>query len=278
MIMTTPENKPEPQRKALAPWKEALTRAEGKFLAISGKEEQTKIELGFAAQLIEGNPQLQKCAPESIMNAVINVARTGITLNPVMKLAHLVPRGGKCVLDFDYKGLVKILKDNGCCKDIRAVIVYEDEEFQEAGNPIEKPVHVKKYAQSEDEQKTRKIKGVYSQVLLSDNTVIWTEFMPHWRVLKVEKSSQGAGSSYSPWKTWREEMVMKTKLRYDFKLLISGSPSKELAAAIELEDSNNGLRDDVKNAGKRKSMSDIFATDVDYEPTEPEPGSEGSEG
>ena len=112
---------------AMKTWKDALLNSEGKFLAIVGNEQSTKKELGFAAQVIEGSDKLRTCSPESIMNAVINVARTGITLNPVMKLAYLIPRGGKCVLDFSYVGLIKMLKDNNAIKFIDAFIVYEDE-------------------------------------------------------------------------------------------------------------------------------------------------------
>lgn len=219
-------------------WKQALISAEGKFLAISGKQEETKTELGFASMLLEGNEKLRGCSKESIVNAVINVARCGITLNPVLKLAYLVPRANKCVLDFSYMGLVKVLKDNNCIKDIQAIIVYEDEKFEESNSPVIAPVHEKKYAKTEDEQKKRICKGVYSQVLLPDNTVIYTPFMPYWEILKTEKVSPASSTNYSPWKTWREEMIKKSKIKRDFKTLISGNPDAKLAATLELEEQN----------------------------------------
>ncbi|MES2285801.1 MAG: RecT family recombinase [Bacteroidota bacterium] len=240
------ENKLElTEKKPNAPiaiWKQALIKAESKFMAISGKEEQTKIELGFASMIIQNNDALKKCDIDSIVNAVINVARTGITLNPVLKLAHLVPRAGKCVLDFDYKGLVKVLKDNKCLKDIQAIIVYEDEDFKESNSQIIAHSHTKVYAHTEDAHKKRIVKGVYCQVLLMDNTVIYTQFMPYWEILKTEKVSMAAGTSYSPWKTWREEMIKKTKIKRDFKTLISGSPPDSLVNVLEIEEKNNGLQ------------------------------------
>lgn len=250
--MTKEVSKPA-QTQVLSKWQQALVKAEGKFLAISGKEEQTKIELGFASMLIQANAKLQSCDPASIINAVINVARTGITLNPVLKLAHLVPRGGKCVLDFDYKGLVKVLKDNKCLKDIQAIIVYEDEVFEEANSPITPPKHEKKYAKTEEEQKQRTYKGVYSQVLLMDNTVIYTPFMPYWEVLKAEKVSPASSSNYSPWQTWREPMVKKTKIKRDFNMLISGSPAENLVNALAIEEENS-----VDPKFKKSSLSDQF--------------------
>jgi recombination protein RecT len=241
-------NAPQPQKKELQPWQKALLTAEAKFLAISGKQEEAKIELGFAAMLMEKNPILKQCTPSTIANAVINVARTGITLNPVLKLAHLVPRKNKgvweCTMDFDYKGLVKVLKDNNCVKDIRAVIVYKDEVYEESLSPITPHKHEVKHTDTEEEQNKRQFRGVYAIVLLPDNTVIYTPFMPYWEVLKVEKVSQGGGSEYSPWKKWREEMVKKTKIKRDFKMLISGSPSDKLKAAMEVEEGNMSI--DVK--------------------------------
>ena len=245
-------------QKKFAAWQQALLNAETKFLAITGNVEKTKIEMGFAAMQIEGNADLQRCVPATIMNAVINVARTGITLNPILRLAYLIPRnskeGTKCVLDFDYKGLIKILKDNKCCKDVQALIVYEDEEFLESVSQIIPHRHTIKYAKTEEEQGKRKFAGVYCRVLLTDNTVIYTPFMPYWEVLKTEKTSKSKDSQYSPWKTWREEMIKKTKIKRDFKTLISGQPSNELTTTLELEEENHGLADRYKG-----NLADTFA-------------------
>jgi len=104
----------------MAPWQQALVKAEGKFLAISNQE-KAKVELGFAAMLLQNNETLRKATPDSIMNAVINVARTSLTLNPTLKLCYLIPRDGKCVLDVSYIGLIKILRDNRCIKDIASL-------------------------------------------------------------------------------------------------------------------------------------------------------------
>jgi recombination protein RecT len=108
-------------------WMATLTNAYPKFQLINPEKATT--ELGFAKQIFEGNASLQRCDPSSILNAVVNVARTSITLNPVMRLAYLIPRKGKCVLEFSYMGLVAMLRDNGCIRSISAHIVYEDEEF-----------------------------------------------------------------------------------------------------------------------------------------------------
>ena len=111
----------------LTSWKASLKEAHTKFTAIN--PEKATSELGFAMQIFQNSDTLQRCDPQSILNAVVNVARTSVTLNPVMRLAYLVPRKNKCVLDFSYMGLVAMLRDNNCIKSISAHIVYENEEF-----------------------------------------------------------------------------------------------------------------------------------------------------
>ena len=80
-------------------WESSLQKGHKKLLSVySGnaevisKEVKAKAlrELGFAYQVISDNEMLQRCDPLSIINAITNVARTSITLNPVMKLAYLV--------------------------------------------------------------------------------------------------------------------------------------------------------------------------------------------
>jgi phage RecT family recombinase len=88
----------------------------------------------FAIQLIQKNDYLLKCTPESFYNALINITATGLTLNPMMQQAHLVPRSNKgkleVCLDPDYKGLVTIMIKSGIAKDVFAHVVYRNDIFE----------------------------------------------------------------------------------------------------------------------------------------------------
>jgi recombination protein RecT len=189
----------------LKTWRTSLKDAHSKFTAIN--PEKATSELGFAMQIFQNSETLQKCDSQSILNAVVNVARTSVTLNPVMRLAYLVPRKGKCVLDFSYMGLVAMLRDNNCIKSISAHIVYEDEEFDYdvAYNKIS---HRPRYAKTEDEHKSRGRIGCYSRATLPNGEVVF-EFMPMWEIEKVKRLSEGSSSKYSAWQTWEEEMIKK---------------------------------------------------------------------
>ena len=218
-------------------WKQSLTEAYPKFQTIN--PEKAKSELGFAMQIFQQSPYLQKCDPQSILNAVVNVARTSITLNPVMRLAYLIPRKNKCVLEFSYMGLVAMLRDNGCIKSISAHIVYEDEEFDYdvAYNTIK---HKPNFAKTEKEHNSREMVGCYSRATLPSGEIVF-EFMPMWEIDKIRSMSEGSGSKYSAWNTWRDEMIKKSVIKRHFKMLISGNPTEALATAMKVENDNNAI-------------------------------------
>ena len=225
-------------------WMQTLTTAYPKFEQINPTK--AKSELGFAMQIFQNNPTLQRCDPQSILNAVVNVARTSITLNPVMRLAYLIPRKNKCVLEFSYMGLVAMLRDNGCIKSISAHIVYEDEnfEFDLANNKIR---HLPKYAQSENEHNLRKIIGCYSRATLPNNEIVY-EFMPMWEIEKVKRSSEGSDNKYSAWQTWKDEMIKKSVIKRHFKMLISVNVTEALTTALSIENENNLLVNDFNKS------------------------------
>jgi len=245
---------------------QSLTNAYPKFEAIN--PEKAKSELGFAMQLFQNNAELQKCDPQSILNAVVNVARTSITLNPVMRLAYLVPRNKKCVLEFSYMGLVALLRDNGCIKSISAHIVYEDEQFEYdvAENKI---YHKPTFAKTEAEHNKREIIGCYSRATLPNGENVF-EFMPMWEIEKVKRNSLGSDSKYSAWQTWRDEMIKKSVIKRHFKMLISGNPSEALTTAISIEQENNPLANSFDKKPQKKSILTAF-DDVQEQitPTEP---------
>jgi len=246
-------------------WKSAIKDSYTKFELINPA--RAKTELGFANQLFQSNPQLQKCTTESIVNAVVNVARTSITLNPVMRLAYLVPRGDKCVLDFSYMGMVAMLKDNNCIKTIDAKIVYEDEDFDyDMSSSI---IHHKpNYAKSEIEHNQRVILGCYSRAVLPTNDVVY-EFMPMWEIEKIKQSSTNSNSKYSAWTTWRDEMIKKSVIKRHFKMLISlGNINNEkISAFMQIENENNPLKNNFNNQPKSSIKNSFIEEDEIVEET-----------
>tara|TARA_R110000765_G_scaffold116446_5_gene209650 strand:- start:3100 stop:4143 length:1044 start_codon:yes stop_codon:yes gene_type:complete len=224
-------------------WREKLNSSYVKFASLS--PERAKTELAFALQTFQKNPRLQNCDGQSIFDAIVNIARTNLSLNPITKLAYLIPRKNQCVLEISYVGLVKMLKDDGCIKHISAHIVYEDEDFN-FDMPNNKITHNAKYPKTEAEHKSREIKGVYTRAEQPSGDVIF-DFLPTWEIEKIKGVSSFNGKG-SVWDTWKLEMYKKTAIKRSFKLLI-GNASNNLASVLALEEENNPIKT-INNSNK----------------------------
>lgn len=100
-------------------------------------------EAGFAVQQLEANDYLLGIAMsnrQSVINAVINVAAIGISLNPARKQAYLVPRDKKVCLDISYIGLVDLATQSGSIVWCKAELVYANDSFT-MGEPGTLPTH-----------------------------------------------------------------------------------------------------------------------------------------
>lgn len=122
-------------------------------------------EAGFALQQINGSKQLLGADKQSVLQAVYNVALTGLSLNPVHKLAYLIPRykQGRIMasLEPSYQGLVKLLTDTKSVKNVYAYPVFEGDEFEVTlGTSIEIK-HAPKYS-------SKTLIKVYAVAILHD--------------------------------------------------------------------------------------------------------------
>lgn len=126
----------------IAPYLRAIGAARDKFVTIAD-EHTFDVESLFAMQLLTKTDYAMKVAnenPQSVRNAMFNVASTGLTLNPANAYAYLVPRDGAIMLDISYKGLIKIATDAGSILWARADLVYADDKFIYNG-PAAMPEH-----------------------------------------------------------------------------------------------------------------------------------------
>lgn len=190
-------------------------------------------EAGFAIQILLNNQFLMKCDPESVKHAVVNVALTGLTLNPALKYAYLVPRnskdGMKCILDISYIGMIKILTDAGAVKNVDAGVIYANDkyDFRRGSDPYFKH-------QSALTNRGEKI-GAYAIAYLRDGGFQF-EILGREEIEKIRATSESykneAGRKFSPWETWEDEMWKKSVLKRLFKLLPKTNFSDQLIAAI----------------------------------------------
>ena len=209
-------------------------------LAANHKAISIDAENNYAIQQLYKNDMAIKTAhsnPVSVQNAILNLSSVGISLNPVLKHAYLVPRDGAIHLDISYMGLMHLAQDIGSIEWGQAKIVYANDEYQSQGLNKE-PLH-KFNAFSKD--RGDKV-GVYCTVKLPTGDFL-TEEMSAEEVAEVRKASKSQHSNYSPWNTFEKEMWRKSVVKRASKYWPKscGSKGNRLDEAIHVINEHEGL-------------------------------------
>lgn len=216
-------------------------------------------EMEFAIQIFQNSDYLRQMDVSTVKNALVNVTLTGLSLNPVLKYAYLVPRKGKCCVDPSYMGLIKIITDTGSVKSIRAGIVYEKEEFD-----IEMGTNgfVKHKIFRGTGERGRKL-GAYSIAVLNDGSfhvewMYWDEIMK----IKARSESVKKGKS-SPWDSDEDEMSRKTVVKRHWKYVPKSERAILAANVINMDDDNNGIdfEEERREADAAKQKEGSFKTE-----------------
>ena len=224
-------------------------------------------EAGFAIQQLGKNDFMMKCAMgnrQAVVDAVVNIAAIGISLNPAKKQAYLVPRDGKICLDISYMGLMDLAQATGSVKWAQAALVHETDTFsltaidkapQHTFNPFSK--------------ERGPVVGVYVTI-----KTIHDEYLTHTmtidEALAIRDRSQAwkswvnkKASSPGPWGTDEGEMIKKTCVKQAYKYW---PKTNRLEDAIQLLNTENGeglavLAEDAKQSapmiGSRPKTEDL---------------------
>lgn len=96
------------------------------------------------ATWIDRQPELQKCTPESIQHSLLSAASAGITLDPNLGHAYLIPYYNKKTgvheahLHISYRGLIHASTRDNQFKYVRAAAVYQNDVFHvDQGTTVE---------------------------------------------------------------------------------------------------------------------------------------------
>lgn len=224
-------------------WQLAVEEAKEKFTVIAagnGGLVDYAQESYFALQILEKSDYLQKAELQSIINAVVNVATIGLTLNPAMKLAYLVPRKPNksspvmACLDISYIGLVKLATDSGSVLQVASVPVREKDSFTWK-SPFDLPIH--HFNPFAKEAERGQIVGVYTAARLS-NGCFQLDAISREEIDKIRNVSRAENG---PWKDWFEEMVKKTGIKRASKLW---PRTQRLASAEAILNEHEGIEFD----------------------------------
>lgn len=173
-----------------------------------------QVEASFALQILTNNDYLASIAmndQDSLKRAVINVAAIGLTLNPIQKLAYLIPRKKQVCLDISYLGLIKLATDCGAVKLVHSEIVYEKDAFRRLGLGVE-PIH-----EFDPFADRGAIRGAYCLAKTHDGEYILT----HMSIKDIysirDRSESWKAGGKGPWLSDESEMIKKTVIRRAYK-------------------------------------------------------------
>lgn len=214
--------------------------------------ERVKQEISFAIQIINRSPQLQKCSPDSLKQAVLNVSNIGLTLNTAAKEAYLIPRYNgvtrqmEADLQPSYVGLTKLLTDAGSVKSIVCQLVHAADKFEvDLANNISPVIHKPELVKS----KSGEVIGAYALATLIDGTR-QVEYMDIEEINEIKQRSETFKAYEAKkiqsctWITDFGEMARKTVIKRIYKYLPRTERMQAIDKAVEVDNQDFTASDD----------------------------------
>lgn len=215
--------------------------------------DQTTIikECNFAMQHFAKNEYLNGATTESKQQAVLNVAQIGLSLNPVLKEAYLVPRYNgmkkvvECFMEPSYQGLVKLVTNTGSAKSVACYPVFNGDDFNVSLGTNVEIKHTPKYASTE-------ITHAYAVAILSDGSKM-IEVMTAQQINDIRDGSESYKSFKAGkvktciWEKDYSEMCRKTVIKRIVKYLPKTEMWDKLATAIDIDNSDYGITDNQRD-------------------------------
>lgn len=204
-------------------------------------------EASFALQAMAANAYLGKSTKASLQMAVLNVAQIGLSLNPALKLAYLVPRRAKRGDDWvveaqlmpSYQGLTKLITDAGTVRNVAAHLIWEGDDVDIDMASLEKVKHHRPYVITGKPK--GELRGVYSLATLADGSM-QVETMSRDEVYAIRERSESWRNRKEGvptiWTTDEGEMFRKTVIRRHFKYLPKSGNHERIATAMKLDESD----------------------------------------
>lgn len=193
---------------------EYVSQQESLFLPVVSDESVVwEKEKQFAIQTLQANDYLAKIAgqkPETLQNAIINIASIGISLNPALKHAYLVPRKGGVCLDLSYMGLLHLAQSSGVILWGQCKLVRANDTYQNTGLSKE-PSHLSNTFGDRGD-----VVGAYCTVKTVDGDFL-TEEMSITEIFEIRGRSEAFKRNSGPWKTDEGEMIRKTVVKRAYK-------------------------------------------------------------
>lgn len=179
----------------------------GKLNEVWSSPQMANSFMSSVISVANGNPQLRRAQPMSIIGAAMVAATMQLQVVPTLGQAYLIPYGSQCQLQVGYLGILQLCQRSGQFKKILAAPVHEGEYI--SGDEFDED-----YIFDKKQRKSDKVIGYMAKFELLNGFTKVT----YWDVDKVKahasKFSQAFRAGYnSPWKSDFDAMAMKTVLK-----------------------------------------------------------------
>lgn len=179
----------------------------GKLNEVWSSPQMANSFMSSVISVANGNPQLRKAEPMSIIGAAMVAATMQLQVIPTLGQCYIIPYSSKAQFQVGYLGLLQLCQRSGQFKKILAAPVHEGEYI--SGDEFDED-----YVFDKKQRKSDKIVGYMAKFeLLNGFTKV-----AYWDVERVKahatKFSQAYRSGYtSPWKSDFDAMAQKTVLK-----------------------------------------------------------------
>ncbi len=233
-----------------------------------------KNEIVFVYEAMRKNSYLGKAEPESVLVALHNVSVSGLTLNPMMQQAALVPRkeNNKVIayLEPMYQGMISLMVDTGQASSCHAEVVYEND-YLDIDFGTGRYIKHRPYYLNGQKEPGEKI-GAYAVAKLPEGEDKF-EFLRMEYINQIRDRSdayqadQKNSTKYSPWSNeFVDEMIKKTAIKALWKKMPKNKRAETFANIINMDDQANKIQVSGRTISTTSSGEDHT---VQAQPTEP---------
>ncbi len=192
---------------------------------------------------IRDNRDLLECSPKTVVGSVIKACQLGLSLDPNLGQAYLVPYKRKAQLIVGYKGLIDLARRSGQVQTIMAQVVRAGDDFEYEYGLNEKLHHKPALTQRGD------VTHIYAYALLVGGGHNF-EVMSAEEVEEIRQGSPGRNAD--PWRKHWDEMARKTLIR---------RLAKYLPISVEFQDA--AFMDERFDAGIDQGNESLLASEDD---------------
>ncbi len=203
---------------------------------------------------VQSTPALQKCSVKSVVTAVVEAAKLGLTVDGVLGHAYLVPYGGQAKMLIGYRGIAHLAYQSGKITRIHADNIHAADSYHYAEG-VEVEFRHRRAPLGEDRGDMIGVYAIAHQVEGPPLVVVMDMEEVHRR--RARSASYKGNKATSPWTTDFAPMARKCPIRELGKLI----PYPTLQGAA--------LRDEARDEGRPDEPSVLDLGDAELVPDEP---------